>query len=91
MPKMLEAREFITQRPELWLAVHSTGKVVRFPSLPTSSGRSCAMTLLGFSESAEIEAVERFHLERLPAQASPGTRRRIGEYLGGGAPHHGMW
>lgn len=52
---------------------------------------SCAMTLLGFSESAEIEAVERFHLERLPAQASPGTRRRIGEYLGGGAPHRGMW
>ena len=41
--------------------------------------------------SAEIASVDLFPLERLPDQVSPGTRRRIGEYLDGAAPRVDVW
>lgn len=39
----------------------------------------------------EIAAVALFPLDALPADASPGTRRRIGEYLAGRSGCFGPW
>ena len=49
-----------------------------------------AFTLTGQTD-REIERFEYFAVDSLPERASPGTRRRIGEYLGGNGPYWGLW
>lgn len=49
-----------------------------------------AFSLTGQTD-REIEAFEFFALDSLPDRVSPGTRRRIDEYLAGAGPHLGLW
>ena len=42
-------------------------------------------------KSSEIAEARLFPLDALPANTSPGSRRRIAEYISGGAPHIGLW
>ena len=39
----------------------------------------------------EIATFQMFPVEDLPPDISPGTRRRLEEYLRGDGPYHGMW
>lgn len=39
----------------------------------------------------EIEDFGFFNIKELPANISPGTRRRILEFLEGNTPYHGIW
>jgi len=49
-----------------------------------------AFSLTGQTD-REIERFARFPLDQLPADLSPGTRRRVVEYLAGDFPNFGVW
>jgi ADP-ribose pyrophosphatase YjhB (NUDIX family) len=50
-----------------------------------------AFTLSGSIDRREIERTEFFPVRSLPQDASPGTQRRIKEYLEGGRSCAGLW
>ena len=68
---------------------------LRFPDKETADAHAARRSRREFElravNSAEIASVDQFPLERLPDQVSPGTRRRIGEYLDGAAPRVDVW
>jgi ADP-ribose pyrophosphatase YjhB (NUDIX family) len=51
----------------------------------------CTAFELGDAQNAEIETSAFFALDALPPGASPGTRRRIADYLGKVGPHVTRW
>lgn len=52
---------------------------------------ACEEFTLTPTRTREIEAVRSFDLDHLPDDLSPGTRRRLQEYLAGGPPAAGNW